>query len=134
MNEIKNITANTGEPVTEQAPAVDTPSTTVLLGVCHQSIRSLSKDWEINYSTLWYRLKHGIEMCVALVAKDPVKLRFVGLDGKARYILNGSDRILYTARELIEKFRPDLLKAYDKHNPTGEYEPYKPNKEDITNG
>lgn len=28
MNEIKNITANTGEPVTEQAPTVDTPSTT----------------------------------------------------------------------------------------------------------
>lgn len=27
MNEIKNITATTGEPVTEQAPAVDTPST-----------------------------------------------------------------------------------------------------------
>lgn len=111
----------TGEPVTEQVPAVDTPSTTVLLGACHQSTDA----WDIGENLLCDRLKSGIEMCVALVVKnDDVELQFIGLDGKARYKVTWSDEP-QTARQVIEYYRPDLLSDYDKHNPTGKYEPYK---------
>ena len=117
----------TGEPVTEQVPAVDTPSTTVLLGACHQSTDA----WDIGENLLCDRLKSGIEMCVALVVKnDDVELQFIGLDGKARYKVTWSENP-QTARQVIEHYRPDLLSAYDRHNPTGKYERY---KEDLNNG
>ena len=129
-----NTTISTGEPVTEQVPAVGTTITAQFLEVHHPSIRSLAKTLGISYSTLRYRVAHGIEACVALVCTERVQLKFVGLDGKARYTLNGIESKLYTARELIEKYRPDLLDAYDKHNLTGKYEPYQLNKEDLNNG
>lgn len=135
MNKI-NTTTTTGEPVTEQAPTVDTLSTisTDLFGVCHRSIRSLAETWDISEDLLGDRLKSGMEMCVALVVKnDAVELMFIGLDGKARYKLPWSENP-QTAREIIEHYRPDLLQAYDKYNPTGKYEPYIQDKEDLNNG
>lgn len=83
----------------------------------------LATRYNINYTTLLSRAKSRIEICVALVCKDNVELKFIGLDGKARYKLYWSEN-LQTARQIIEHYRPDLLSAYDKHNPTGKYEPY----------
>lgn len=75
--------------------------------------------------TINNRIKHGVEIPVAVVCRDyKVGLRFIGLDGKARYSLDRSNDKLYTARELVAKCRPDLIEAYDKHNPTGVYKPY----------
>lgn len=120
-----NTTISTGEPVTEQAPTTDTPGTAAaLFGVCHQSIRSLAKASEISCSTVQYRVAHHIEMPVALISRDKTSFMYVGLDGKARYKVTWS-KDPQTAREVIEHYRPDLLEAYDKHNPTGKYEPYK---------
>ena len=87
------------------------------------SFTELAVKYEANYGTLRDRVKRGIEVCVALICKEYVELGFVGLDGKARYKLYWSEN-LQTARQIIEHYRPDLLSAYDKHNPTGKYEPY----------
>lgn len=91
----------------------------------YNNFKQLVIDWGMKEGTISYRLANGIELCVALVVKDNMKLKFVGLDGKARYILNGAEDKLYTARELIKMYRPDLLDAYDKYNPKGEYKLYK---------
>ena len=90
----------------------------------YKLLKDMASAWNIRSITISARLNAKIEMCVALVAKDAVKLRFVGLDGKARYTLNGNKNKYCTARELVEKYRPDLLEIYDKYNPTGEYKPY----------
>lgn len=103
-------------------------------GNSYSSIRQMVNKWNIGFGTLHNRLSIGIEICVALVAKDKVQLKFVGLDGKARYKLGNCEDPL-TARQIVEYYRPDLLEAYDKYNPTGKYEPYrlnKLNKEDTT--
>lgn len=86
----------------------------------------LASKYNISYNTLYTRLKYNVEPSVALIVNtDKVQFAFLGLDGKARYMLNRYEDKLYTARELIAKYRPDLISAYDKHNPTGKYEPYK---------
>lgn len=93
----------------------------------YSDITDLSRSYGIGMVTINNRIKHGVEIPVAVVCRDyKVGLRFIGLDGKARYGLNKSTDKLYTARELVAKFRPDLLSAYDKNNPTGKYEPYRP--------
>ena len=91
----------------------------------YSDITDLSRRYGIGRVTIINRIKHGVEISVAVVCRDDkVGLRFIGLDGKARYGLNKSTDKLYTAREVIEKCRPDLIEAYDKHNPTGVYKPY----------
>ena len=122
----------TGEPINE-APAVDTTSITCFLGVYCKPISNLAKSWHISEDLLSDRLKEHIEPYVAVLTTDSLELAYVGLDGKARYTLNGYSNKFYTARDLVEKYRPDLLEAYDKHNPTGEYRPRIINKEDSTN-
>lgn len=89
------------------------------------NIVELASKYNIGYNTLYARLKYNVEPSVALIVNtDKVQFAFLGLDGKARYMLNRCEVKMYTARELVEKYRPDLLEAYDKHNPTGKYEPY----------
>ena len=122
----------TGEPINE-APVVDTTSITCFLGVYCKPISNLAKSWHISEDLLSDRLKEHIEPYVAVLTTDSLELAYVGLDGKARYTLNSNNSEYYTARELVEKYRPDLLEAYDKHNPTGEYRPRIINKEDSTN-
>ena len=94
-------------------------------GGSRSSLLELASTYNVSYDTLRSRIKCSIETTVALVVKDSsVVIKFIGLDGKARYALNRDDSRLYTARELVEKYRPDLLEIYDKYNPTGEYRPY----------
>ena len=90
-----------------------------------KSIKEMCNAYGSNLTSFYKRVSDHIETSVALVVKnDAVRLMYVGLDGKARYTLNRVKDTLYTARELIAKYRPDLLEAYDKYNPTGEYRPY----------
>lgn len=101
-------------------------------GNLYTSFASLANSYNKSDQTVKQRVDSGIEIAVALVAETPnLKLKFIGLDGKARYkITNFSEPL--TARQIVEYYRPDLLSAYDKNNPTGKYEPYKSNKEGTT--
>lgn len=92
----------------------------------YSNIKEMCITYNLHTPSFYKRVYDGVEPCIALIVKDnAVNFRFLGLDGKARYSLNRSKEGLYTARELVVKYRPDLLPAYDKHNPTEKYEPYK---------
>ena len=94
------------------------------------SLQNMAETWKVKYPTFKDRLKSGVDIIVALVSEDITTLKFIGLDGKARYQLGNHRDKLYTARQIVEKYRPDLLDSYDKHNPTGKYEPYMQDKEE----
>ena len=107
------------------------------LGGRYKSIKDMAKHYNINIITLYNRLGNKSDIVTALVVDSKVALGFLflGLDRKARYSINHANSKPYTTRELIAKYRPDLLSAYDKYNPTGKYEPYRPNnskEEDTT--
>ena len=124
---INNINTSTGEPVTEQAPAVDTTSTTVshpvtAFGFRYSSISRFSKAWGIPQSTIRTRFKEGFDIEVTITAKDATQLIHIGLDGKAYYKAKWAPDLV-TARQIVEHYRPDLLDAYDKNNPTGKWNP-----------
>ena len=90
------------------------------------AIKHLSNHVGIAEMTLRGRLyKSNFDIDVAIISPtdECVGLKFIGLDGKARYKVNWSSRTV-TARQIIEHYRPDLLDAYDKSNPTGKYNPY----------
>ena len=106
---------------------------TDMFGNTFTTIDEMCNMYNINYPSFLYRVKTGTEICIALVLKkDKARLAYIGLDGKARYTISGKKNSIFTAREIIEMYRPDLLEAYDKYNPTGEYRPYRLNKEDNT--
>lgn len=103
-------------------------------GVTYPSIRKAAAAFGIPESTLRHRLENDWDIEVALiVSTDSVTLGFMGLDGKAYYRVSWLDKNsaeygsgnIQTSREIVEHYRPDLLDAYDKSNPTGEYHPYK---------
>ena len=124
---INNINTTTGEPVTEQAPTVDTIGTTVphpvtAFGFRYSSISRFSKAWRIPQSTIRTRFKEGFDIEVAIITRDRLVLRHIGLDGKAYYKVKWAPDLV-TARQIVEHYRPDLLDAYDKNNPTGKWNP-----------
>ena len=103
-------------------------------GVTYPSIRKAAAAFGIPESTLRHRLENDWDIEVALiVSTGRVTLGFMGLDGKAYYRVSWLDKNsaeygsgnIQTSREIVEHYRPDLLDAYDKSNPTGEYHPYK---------
>ena len=100
------------------------------IGGEYVSLKNMAETWKVKYPTFKRRLKSRIDIIVALVSEDITILKFIGLDGKARYQLGNHGDKLYTARQIVEKYRPDLISAYDKYNPTGKYEPYELNKEE----
>lgn len=64
----------------------------------YSDITDLSRSYGIGMVTISDRIKRGVETPVAVVCRDnKVGLRFIGLDGKARYGLNKSVDKLYTA-------------------------------------
>ena len=108
------------------------PCSVSAFGVTYPSIRKAAAAFGIPESTLRNRLKNYWDIEVALiVSTDKVTLRFMGLDGQAYYKTPWAGKNLdgwpnpQTARQIIEHYRPDLLDAYDKSNPTGQYHPYK---------
>ena len=101
-------------------------------GTTFKSRRQAAAAFGIPESTLCNRLKNDWDIEVALiVSTDKVTFYYVGLDRQARYKTPWAEKNLdgwpnpQTAREIVEHYRPDLLDAYDKSNPTGQYHPYK---------
>ena len=81
----------------------------------------------IEFDTIKNRMsgKWDTEVSVVIPPADGIRTRikFIGLNGKSYYKVKWSE-VLVTARQIVEYYRPDLLDAYDKSNPTGEYRPY----------
>ena len=103
-------------------------------GTTYKSRRQAAAAFGIPESTFRNRLENDWDIEVALiVSTDSVTLAFMGLDRKAYYRVSWLDKNsaeygsgnIQTSREIVEHYRPDLLDAYDKSNPTGEYHPYK---------
>ena len=84
----------------------------------------------MNYNCIAYRTSNGAEVTVAFIVDRCTKLKldFITLDGIAYYKV-GTDRL--TTRQIIEKYKPELLQTYDKYNPSGKYEP--PEVLELTN-
>lgn len=95
---------------------------TDLLGVTYSSIKKLSKAWGVSEATVKRRIKGGFDIEVIITARDTTQLIHIGLDGKAYYKVQWAPDIV-TARQIVEHYRPDLIEAYDKHNPTGKWNP-----------
>lgn len=96
-----------------------------MFGKDYASIIELGNEYKLNYNILTHRLRVGWgihEVVVDKVLKH--KFLYIGIDNKAYYSV---DWILnpVCSRDIISKYRPDLLSLYDKENPTGEYNPYK---------
>lgn len=95
---------------------------TDLLGVTYSSIKKLSEAWRISAATVKRRIKGGFDIEVIITAKDTTQLNHIDLDGKAYYKVQWSQDLV-TARQIVEYYRPDLIEAYDKNNPTGKWNP-----------
>ena len=102
-------------------------------GIGPMSQTQLFSTFGIRKVDITNRVANGIEVEVIIAVSsdiktyrcsDIVKFRFVGLDNKAYYTVPWNNKPV-TTRQIIEHYRPDLLDAYDKHNSTGEYRPYK---------
>ena len=103
-----------------------------VLGIKYESIRDVMRKLDINdidNTTLQLRLSApDVEAEVAFIMGKIDKHygytpEFIGLNGKAYYKAKWSS-LPVTTRQIIKYYRPDLLEAYDKSNPTGKYNPY----------
>lgn len=102
------------------------------LGNNYKSLYEMVNAYNMIYTTVLNRIRKGLEVQISLIVREAkVDLEYIGLDRRARYKISWSKNPV-TARQIIEHCRPDLLSAYDKCNPTGEYKPYRLNKEDNT--
>ena len=95
---------------------------TDMLGTTHNSVQKLSEAWGISVATTKVRLKKGFDIEVAVISSDIISLIHIGLDGKAYYKVQWFQDLV-TARQIVGYYRPDLIKAYDKNNPTGKWNP-----------
>ena len=99
-----------------------------VFGVEYPSLSAAARAFNLSGSTFHRYLKvYRVEPEPLVVcSKGLIYLFFIGPDSRAYYLI--PDRKLpglYTARQVIEIYRPDLLDAYDADNPTGEYRPYR---------
>ena len=101
------------------------------LGIEYINITELMNELSIHIprDMVYRRLKTpGVELVIALLLIDGdrsnFEAQFIGLNKIAYYKVSWSEDPVST-REIIEHYRPDLLEAYDKSNPTGKYSPYK---------
>ena len=95
-------------------------------GTEYSTLGEASKSFNLDKSTVIRRLRRGFDVEVALLnySKSVRGIEFIGLNGKSYYTVSWS-KTYVTARQIIEHYRPDLVEAYDRSNPTGEYRPYK---------
>lgn len=105
-------------------PVKDTqkPHTVDILGKHYTSIvDAISKiNKTLKHHTVRNRLKNGIDLLATLTCTDRMQLMHIGLDGRAYYRLSGDNKLM-TTREIVAKFRPDLLPSYDAWNPKDLY-------------
>lgn len=96
-----------------------------VFGVTYPSIRATALAFGVHPSTFRRNIiSFRTEPEVALLGDDAnLRLLFVGLDNKAYNFVPWSEDPV-TTRKIVEHYRPDLLEAYDKDHPTGEYSPF----------
>lgn len=103
-----------------------------VFGRCYESYAEIARDFNIKHSKLLGRIsgknaekfKHiDSELLVSLNSIVNMQLKFIGLDGQARYKVSWSQEY-QTTRKIIDHERPDLLDLYDKVHPKGEWNPY----------
>lgn len=75
---------------------------------------------KIALGSIGYRLDHDIDFIAATICPEQLSLSFISLDRQAHYKLAGIDTPM-TTREIVAKFRPDLLPSYDAWNPKDLY-------------
>ena len=92
-------------------------------GTYFRSYREAASFFGIPESTIRYRSSKHMDAEVALICTDAVSLRFIGLNGRAYYKVAGKDGY-FTARQIVEHYRPDLLADYDKYYPDGKCSPF----------
>ena len=103
------------------------PTSITVFGVRYPSLRKLAKTFDFAESTLHrYLMVYRTEPEPLLACPDGlIYLSFIGLDGRAYYMIPDPNMPGYfTARQIVEHYRPDLLAAYDAANPTGKYRPF----------
>ena len=96
-----------------------------IYGIFHSFTEASNHIATVKAGTLSKRLKNGIEIDVACTVPPTgrVSLEFINLEGKGYYKISGTEE-LFTCRQIIEYYRPDLLSEYDKLHPDGTYVPY----------
>ena len=97
-------------------------TSTNILGTIYGSVKNLSTAWGIDESTIRNRLKKGFDIEITVISNNDMSLIHIGLDGKAYYKVQWSQDLV-TARQIVGYYRPDLIEAYDKNNPTGKWNP-----------
>lgn len=91
-------------------------------------LKELEKEYNIDSWNIIYRttkLLWDIEIALTVPAtanNAKINIKFVGLDGQARYKVQWSEDY-QTTREVIAHARPDLLELYDKAHPDGKWNP-----------
>ena len=103
------------------------PIPITVFGVRYRSLRKLAKTFNFAESTLHRHLTvYRAEPEPLLACPDGlIFLSFIGLDERAYYMIPDPKMPGYfTARQIVEHYRPDLLDAYDTANPTGKYKPF----------
>ena len=104
-----------------------------VFGHRYSTTTDIIKKFSISKSALYSRVKSNrnrnvdVELLVSVPDMLNIKVKFVGLDGKARYSVKWSKE-LQTARQIIEHERPDLLELYDNSNPKGIWNPLVPSE------
>ena len=106
------------------------PQKITILGTTYRSLRQAAAAFDFPESTLRSRMKHCVESQIAPIdVGDFLHFLHIGADGRGYYKIGsgdpfyriGGDKNIYTAREIIALYRPDLLPAYDKCCPNGKY-------------
>jgi len=97
----------------------------IAFGIKYPSLSAAARAFGMSPKTFkHYILDHYVEPEALLACSDSlVRLSFIGPDGRAYYIIPSAIG-LFTARDIVLIYRPDLLAAYDASNPTGRYKPY----------
>lgn len=95
------------------------------LGNVFNSISKMCRQYNIGQSTYKHRVKQGVEpvVCFCGTRIKSLHIEYIGIDNKAYYKIYKQNNLM-TTREILSHYRPELLEAYDKYNPTGEYLKY----------
>ena len=99
------------------------PTPITAFGTAYPSLHAAAAAYGLSDSTLRHRLSRTMDIEVSLITpvSGPWEAKFIGLDSRAYYPAPWCESKLVTARQIIDYYRPDLLRAYDEANPTGEF-------------
>lgn len=115
-------------------PAVVKNIKIVVFGKEYKSIIEVEKYFNMPEGIITHRLRDSprykdfdLEMLVSIKDLKSIQLKFIGLDGQARYKVPWHQDY-QTTREIIRYQHPELLSLYDKSHPDGKWNPYRRQK------